>query len=133
MHNLDVAPVLLLLRHDLADAVRYDADGAYRPQYETRTRLYLDTDMRNRFPSGNLAIRLGVTHEYRTAAVFPTSSGQLTASQYRTWGADLEIRLLTATITFLYRNFLGADYEQVPGFAAPGITSYYGIRWNFVN
>ena len=49
------------------------------------------------------------------------------------WTAELELRLLTATITFQYRNFLGAEYQQVPGFDMPNITSFYGIRWNFIN
>lgn len=114
-------------------AVRYDAEGAFRPQYETRSRIYVDSDMRSRFPSGNLNILLAVTHEYRTQALFPTRTGSLRSTQYRTWGAELEIRLLSATVTFLYRNFLGAEYQQVPGFTMPGITSYYGVRWNFVN
>jgi hypothetical protein len=114
-------------------ATRYSEEGTYLPQFETRSRLYLDSDMRNRFPSGNLNVLIGLTHEYRTQALFPTSDGVLSSSQYRTWGADLEIRLLTATITFLYRNFLAEEYAQVPGFRLPGITSYYGIRWNFIN
>lgn len=114
-------------------AVRYADAGPYRPQIETRSRLYVDSDMRAKFPSGNLNILVAVTHEYRTEALFPTASEVLQSSQYRTWGAELEIRLLTATITFLYRNFLGEQFQQVPGFTMPSITSYYGIRWSFVN
>jgi hypothetical protein len=121
----DVGLDLVVMRH--ADA------GTYLPQYEARSRLYLSSDMRNRFPSGNLNILMGLTHEYRTQALFPTADGVLRSSQYRTWGADVEIRLLTATITFLYRNFLAEEYEQVPGFRHPSITSYYGVRWNFIN
>lgn len=113
--------------------VRYEAAGIYRPQYETRARLFLDSDMRAKFPSGNLNILLAVTHDYRTQALFPTATGFVESSQYRTWSADAEIRLLTATIFFQYRNFLGAQYDQVPGFTMPSITSIYGIRWNFAN
>jgi hypothetical protein len=113
--------------------MRYESAGIYRPQYETRTRLYLDTDMRARFPSGNLNIQLSVTHDYRSDALFPTADGFVESSQYRLWTAELELRLLTATITFQYRNFLGAEYQQVPGFTMPSITSVYGIRWNFIN
>lgn len=115
------------------NGVRYGSAGIYRPQYETRARLYLDSDMRARFPSGNLNILLAITHDYRTQALFPTSSGFVESSQYRVWTAELELRLLTATITFQYRNFLGAEYQQVPGFTMPSITSFYGIRWNFIN
>lgn len=114
-------------------ATRYDAAGVYRPQYETRSRLYLDSDMRAKFPSGNLNILLSVTHDYRTEALFPTAAGFIESSQYRTWSAEVEIRLLTATVSFQYRNFFGAEYQQVPGFIMPSITSVYGIRWSFVN
>ncbi len=114
-------------------AMRYGSAGIYRPQYETRSRFYLDSDMRNRFPSGNLSILLAVTHDYRSEALFPTATGFVESSQYRTWSAELEIRLLTATISFQYRNFLGAEYQQVPGFTMPSITAIYGIRWTFVN
>ena len=114
-------------------AVRFDDADVYRPQYETRSRIYLDSDMRNKFPSGNLNIQLSITHEYRTEVLFPTATGALESSQYRTWGGELEIRLLTATITLMYRNFLGAEYQQVPGFTMPSVTSMYGVRWTFIN
>ncbi len=113
--------------------MKYASQGTYRPQYETRARLYVDSDMRAKFPSGNLSILLAVTHDYRTQAFFPTATGFLESSQYRTWGAELEIRLLTATIMFQYRNFLGAEYAQVPGYTMPSVTSVYGIRWSFIN
>jgi hypothetical protein len=114
-------------------ATKYKSAGIYRPQYETRTRLYVDSDMRARFPSGNLNILLAITHDYRTQSLFPTSTDFLQSSQYRVWSAELEIRLLTATITFQYRNFLAAEYQQVPGFTMPSITSVYGVRWSFIN
>jgi hypothetical protein len=113
--------------------VRYQDAELYRPQYESRSRLYLDSDMRSKFPSGNLNVVVAVTHDYRTQALFPTADGLLESSQYRVWSAELEIRLLTATISFQYRNFLGAEYQQVPGFTMPSITSFYGIRWTFIN
>jgi hypothetical protein len=112
---------------------RYESARLYRPQYETRSRLYMDSDMRGKFPSGNLNIILAVTHEYRSEALFPTATGVVESSQYRTWSAELEVRLLTATISFQYRNFLGAEFQQVPGFTMPSITSVYGIRWSFIN
>lgn len=114
-------------------ATRYADAGLYRPQYETRSRIFVDSDMRAKFPSGNLNILLAVTHDYRSEALFPTATGVLESSQYRIWSAELEVRLLTATISFQYRNFLGAEYQQVPGFTMPSITSIYGVRWTFIN
>jgi len=114
-------------------ATRYDAAGIYRPQYETRSRLYVDSDMRGKFPTGNLSIMASIIHEYRTEALFPVANDLLQSSQYRIWTAELEIRLLSATVSFLYRNFLGQAYQQVPGFTMPSVTSIYGIRWSFIN
>jgi hypothetical protein len=36
-------------------ATKYKSAGVYRPQYDVRSRIYLDSDMRGRFPSGNQA------------------------------------------------------------------------------
>jgi hypothetical protein len=114
-------------------ATRYSNTGIYRPQYDTRSRLFLDTDMRSKFPSGNLNIMMAVTHEYRSQALFPVGVSSLESSQYRLWGAELEIRLLTATITLQYRNFTAVEYQQVPGFPMPSGTSIYGVSWSFIN
>ena len=111
-------------------ATRY-ASGDLSASAETRSRLYLESDMRNKFPSGNLNLLLAVTHDYRSPALFPTADGLLESSNNRIWSAELEV--LTATISFQYRNFLGAEYQQVPGFTMPSITSIYGIRWTFIN
>jgi hypothetical protein len=113
-------------------AVRYSDAGFYRPQYQTRTQLYFNSGLLRRFPSGNLNILAAVTHEYRSFALFPTSETEfLRSSQYRTWGLLLEVRLLNATLTYQFRNFMLADYSQVPGFRMPRPVNFYGIRWNF--
>jgi hypothetical protein len=96
-------------------ATRYPDAGPYRPQYHAISRIYVDSDMRARFPSGNLHILLAVTHEYRSQALFPTSSGAtLESTHYRAWGLLLEIRLLTETLSYQFRNFLNEQYQQVP-------------------
>jgi hypothetical protein len=91
--------------------------------------------MRARFPSGNLNILLALTHEYRTQALFPTSlqPAGLSSTQHRVWGLLVEVRLLTATLTYQYRNFMDELYQQVPGFNNPRPLNYYGVRWNFFN
>jgi hypothetical protein len=112
---------------------RFEDAGIYRPQYQTRSRLYVDTDMRSRFPSGNLAILFGISHEYRSQALFPFADGFLESSQYRTWNAELVLRLLTASFSLQYRNLFAAQYQQVPGFIMPNGAWVYGISWRFFN
>ena len=32
-----------------------------------------------------------------------------------------------------FRNFLGTQYETVPGYRMPALINLYGVRWNFAN
>ena len=52
---------------------------------------------------------------------------------YRTISTLLEIRVLSATVSWQFRNILGERYSQVPVFIMPRQTNYYGVRWDFVN
>lgn len=113
--------------------VKWQSAGPFRPTYQTRSRLYVDTSWPSRFPSGNLNILFAVSHEYRTQAAFPWLEETLQSSQYRTLGFILEIRLLQATISYQFRNFLNEEYAQVPGFLNPRPVQVYGVRWNFFN
>ncbi len=115
-------------------AMKYASQGVFLPQYQTRSSLYFDSGLLKRFPSGNLHIHAALSHEYRTGAFFPVrDAAALSSSQYRSWSALLEIRLLTATLTYQYRNFFGENYQQVPGFDMPGPVNFYGVRWYFYN
>jgi hypothetical protein len=114
-------------------AIKWDSAGPWLPQYETRSQLYVNTAWRRRFPTGNFNFLAAITHEYRTAAYFPIDNAVLASSQYRAWGFLLEIRLLTATLTYQYRNLLNEEYTQVPGFLMPRPAQLYGIRWQFFN
>jgi hypothetical protein len=114
-------------------AMKFENAGVYRPEWQTRSRLYVDSDMRSRFPSGNLAILFAVSHEYRSEALFPFTGGFLESSQYRTWNAELVLRLLTASFSLQYRNLFAAEYQQVPGFTMPLGAWVYGISWRFFN
>jgi len=115
--------------------VRWDNPGFYRPEYQTRSQLYIDTQWRSAVPSGNLNILAAVTHEYRSRTFFPVAAPGLPEASdvYRTWGLLLEVRLLRAVLSYQFRNILGFPYEQVPGYLMPRQTNFYGVRWNFVN
>jgi hypothetical protein len=113
-----------------------DSTGLYRPQYETRSELFVRTNLLDRFPSGNLGLNAGVTHEYRSGTTFPSQTGGtglVKTVGYRTISTLLEIRILTATVTWQFRNVLGERYEQFPGFVMPRQTNFYGVRWYFSN
>jgi hypothetical protein len=117
--------------------IRWDKvrDG-YLPQYQVRTQLYVNTPWLSRFPQGNFNILAGITHEYRTEAVFPVrgaSADSVESTQYRLWSSILEIRLYDATLFWQFRNFVGQPYTSVPGFEAPRQMQFYGVRWQFFN
>jgi hypothetical protein len=67
-------------------AVKWDSAGMLRPEYQTRSQLYIETGWRSRFPTGNLHILFAISHEYRTQALSARDQ-ILAASQYRRWGA----------------------------------------------
>jgi hypothetical protein len=51
----------------------------------------------------------------------------------RLYSSILEIRIKSATISWQFRNLLGAAYQTVPGFEMPSRVNLYGIRWTFTN
>jgi hypothetical protein len=116
-----------------ATAMRWDSAGSFLPAYQTRTQVYVNTGWLSRFPTGNFNVLLAVTHEYRTRAFFPLGETTLESSQYRTLNAQLEIRLLQATLTYQFRNVLNEQYQQVPGYFMHRPVQYYGVRWYFFN
>jgi hypothetical protein len=119
-------------------AIRWDdSSGFYRPRYQTRGELYVATNWLSRFPTGNFGLVASVTHEYRSSTKFPvTVSGQDGVNfvpDSRTLNFLLEIRIVSAVISYQFRNIKGDEYELVPGYLMPRQTQFYGVRWEFWN
>jgi hypothetical protein len=118
-----------------------DTTGFYRPRYETRSELFVRTNLRERFPTNDFGLMFSLIHEYRSGTRFPllrdsTSlfrDSVITVPGYRTIGLLLEIRILNATISWQFRNMLGQRYSTVPFFIMPRQTNFYGVRWEFFN
>ena len=111
-----------------------DSTGLYRPQYQTHSLLYISTALLDRFPRNTFHFYLGLTHEYRSATYFPMGDAGLErVPGYRTIGAQLEIRIERAVLSYRFTNALGEKYSQVPGFLMPRQSSVYGVRWEFWN
>ncbi|MGZ8415176.1 MAG: hypothetical protein ACXW05_20800, partial [Gemmatirosa sp.] len=117
----------------------WDAEGAYRPQYQTRAEVRLETNWLRRFKTGNFGLVLAITDEYRSRTLFPVSNAARDSVEFRyapaanTLGALLEIRIQQATISYQIRNVLDRDYQYVPGITMPRPLSFYGARWYFFN
>jgi hypothetical protein len=105
----------------------------YIPEYQIRSQLYASSGWLSRFPKGNFHVLAAVNHEYRTEALFPTAKDPKFSSQYRVISTLFELRLYDATLSWQYRNIIGDIYSVVPGFTAPRIIQYYGVRWDFFN
>ena len=116
-------------------AVRWnDSTGFYRPQYQTRAELYLQTNLLNRVPRGNFGLLGSLAHEYRSNARFASIDGtERVALGSRTLAFKLEIRIQTAVISYQFRNLLQERYAYVPGFSLPRQMQFYGVRWDFWN
>jgi hypothetical protein len=111
-----------------------DSTGFYRPQYQTRTELYIQTNLLDKFPNGNFGLLTSLAHEYRSSTRFPVATDTArTAPGYRAITFKLEIRVQTAVVSYQFRNLLQEKYQQVPGFNFPRQTQFYGVRWDFWN
>jgi hypothetical protein len=111
-----------------------DSTGFYRPQYQTRSELYIQTNLLDKFPRGNFGILTSLSHEYRSNSRFPvTTDSVAVAPGFRALAFKLEIRVQTAVVTYQFRNLLQEKYAMVPGFNLPRQTQFYGIRWDFWN
>lgn len=117
-------------------AVQWGGDSLafYRPRYQTRSELFVATTLPRRFPTGNFGLRVSLQHEYRSPVAIPNgATGVRRTRGHRTVSGLLEIRLLDAVLSYQYRNLLGEQYEQVPGYLMPRQVQFYGVRWNFWN
>ena len=116
-------------------AVRWnDSTGLYRPQYQTRSELYLQTNLLHRFPRGNFGLLTSLAHEYRSSSRFALADGDVrTAPGFRTLSFKLEIRIQSAVVSYQFRNLLQEKYAEVPGYTLPRQTQFYGVRWDFWN
>jgi hypothetical protein len=111
-----------------------DSTGLYRPQYETRSELYINTGLLDRFPRGTFHITAAITHTYHSTTWFPTGAlGVESMPGYRAIGGKLQIRIVNATLTYQINNMLGEIYGEVPGFLQPKQSSLYGVQWEFWN
>ena len=106
----------------------------YRPKYQARSEVYVRTNWRRKFPSGNFGLLFSVRHDYRSNVRFPTGEGTwATSQQNRVISTLLEIRIVSAVVTWQYRNLLGEQFNQIPGFRMPNQVNLYGVRWDFWN
>jgi hypothetical protein len=117
-------------------AIRWGDSGFYRPRYQTRSELSVKTNLLRQFPTGDFGLLFSAVHEYRSRALFPTPTAAIPIAfvpDYRTISTLLEIRILSATVSWQFRNILGLPYAQVPNFRMPRQTNFYGVRWEFYN
>ena len=122
------------LIHADISAIRWkDSLGFYRPRYQTRSELFIKTNLLQRFPTNDFGLMASLVHEYRSGVRFPVGNGDVTTVGYRTISTLLEIRILSATVSWQFRNTLGERYKQVPNFIMPRQTNFYGVRWSFFN
>jgi hypothetical protein len=111
-----------------------DSTGLYRPKYQTRSELYIQTSLLDRFPRGNFGLLASVAHEYRSSARFALADGSVrTAAGFRTLNFKLEIRIQSAVVSYQFRNLLQEKFAEVPGYNLPRQTQFYGVRWEFWN
>lgn len=110
-----------------------DSGGFYRPKHQSRSELFVSTQMLARFPTGNFHVLASAVHEYRSSTLWPDSAGVIRLPGYRTISTLLQVRILQAEIFWNFRNILGERYRQIPGYPATRQSNIYGVRWEFWN
>jgi hypothetical protein len=110
-----------------------DSSGLYRPKYQTRSELYIQTNLLDRFPRGNFGLLGSLAHEYRSNTRFLSRDSVLVAQGFRSLDFKLEIRVQSAVVSSQFRNLLQQRFAEVPGFFMARQTQFYGVRWEFWN
>jgi hypothetical protein len=115
-------------------AVRWmDSSRLLRPEYQSRSELFIRTNLPERFPRGNFSFLLSVRHEYRSKVLFPMDGAVLPASGEHAITSLLEIRIATAVVSWQVRNVVGSRNYLAPDYLRPRTTNFYGVRWEFWN
>ncbi|HEX9384114.1 MAG TPA: Plug domain-containing protein [Gemmatimonadaceae bacterium] len=112
---------------------KWDPNGPYRPQYQSRSELNYSNNFAKRFPRGDFEVRAAGVFEFRGHTNFPLSAGDIETSVAETVSGLLEIRIMRAVLSYQQRNILGYPYQVVPGFDMPRVLAIYGVRWDFWN
>jgi hypothetical protein len=114
-----------------------DSSALYQPRYQSRSEVYISTNWLSHFPTGNFGIVASATHEYRSSTKFPvsltTGDAIISVPDSRTYNFLLEIRIVSAVLSYQFRNIRGDLYQLVPGYLMPRQTQFYGVRWEFWN
>lgn len=115
-----------------------DSSGFYRPRYQSRSEIYIATNWLSRFPSGNFGVLASLSHEYRSKTLYPLSQGAgafavTSVPDSRVYNFHLEIRIVSAVLSYQFRNIRGDPYQLVPGYMMPRLNQFYGVRWEFWN
>jgi hypothetical protein len=110
-----------------------DSSLVLRPKYQTRSELFVRTNLARRFPSGNFSFLFSARHEHRSEAHFPVTTGRLPAAGEHAVSGLLEVRIQSAVISWQVRNIVGSRNYQAPDYLRPRTTNFYGVRWEFWN
>lgn len=114
-------------------ASRWESRGFYRPRFQSRSRIFLSTSWLSRFPGGDFGALVSFQHEYRTEMPVPGTDAMLIAPASHVVSTLLEVRIMSAVLSWQSRNIVGLPYQIVPGYDMPRTINLYGVRWNFWN
>jgi hypothetical protein len=117
---------------------RWDDSAAfYRPRWQSRNEIGIRTNWLSRFPSGNFGVNAAFLYEYQSGNRFPVSDNgnlaPISVGGFHVVSTRLEFRLLSAVLSYQFRNMWGEPYQVVPFFLMPRRIQFYGVRWEFWN
>jgi hypothetical protein len=110
-----------------------DSLTVYQPKYQSRSEVYVRTNLPQRFPKGNFSFLASVRHEYRSAVLIPSGTELRRASGTHAVSGLIEVRLYTATLYWQARNIGGSRNYELPEYLRNRTLNFYGVRWEFWN
>lgn len=112
---------------------KWSDSGAFRPKYDARAEAGVRTQWLRKFPRRTFEMHFAMIQDYRSRALFPRADSAIASGVARTFSTLLEIRILSAVLSWQYRNPFGSYNEVVPGYFLLRRQNLYGVRWDWYN
>jgi hypothetical protein len=110
-----------------------DSVTVYQPMYQSRSEVFVRTNLPKRFPTGNFSFLASLRHEYRSAVLIPSGGMLQRAAGTHAVSGLLEIRLYSAVLYWQARNIGGSRNYELPEYLRNRTLNFYGVRWEFWN
>ena len=129
----DSRPAVALIDADVVGDSLERHDGLLSAAYQTRSELFVQTNLLDRFPTGDFGLMASIVHEYRSAVHFPSLDERAVARRpgYRTISLAARDPHAERDGLLAVPQYAGERYSAGPGLhRCRGRRNFYGVRWD---